>query len=74
MQLTGIQHNMTCVICPPGDYLHRLFGHGGIAFPGSTFPRRMFPSDSDSCGLSLCLYSTYYNVIDVTFRFHAAAC
>ena len=41
---------------------------------GSTFPRRMFPSDRNSCNLSLILYSTYYNVIDVTFRFHAAAC
>ena len=48
-----IQHNMTCIICLPGDYLHRLFGHGGKAFPRSTFPRRMLPSNSDSCGWSL---------------------
>ena len=57
-----------------GDFLGDLFGDGGIAFPGSTFPHRMFPSDSDSCSLSLILYLTYYDVVDVTFRFHAAAC
>ena len=74
MHLTGIRRDMTCVICLPGGYLHHLFGHGGIAFPDGTFPRRMFPPDRDSCNLSLILYLTYYNVIDVTFRFPAAAC
>ena len=52
MQLNGIEHNTTCVICLQRDSLHRLFGDGGIAFPGSTFPHRMFPSDV--FGLNLC--------------------
>ena len=49
VHLIGIQRNMTCVICLPGGYLHHLFGHGGIAFLDSTFPRRMFPPERDSC-------------------------
>ena len=42
MQLNGIEHSMTCVICLQGDSLHRPFADDGNAFPGGTFPRRMF--------------------------------